>query len=136
MLYLDLNKFKPINDTLGHAAGDSVLRMVANRLKVSVRYDDVIFRMGGDEFLIFINLTDVDEKTKLLNNIGNKIKNLISDPFLIKGQPVEIGVSVGVGIYPDDADDMRELIHRADKAMYLSKKNAGAIIFVSELFGQ
>lgn len=136
VLYLDLNKFKPVNDTLGHAAGDSVLRMVANRLKVSVRFDDVVFRMGGDEFLILINLTDVDEKAILLNSIGGKIKKLISDPFQIKNQSVEIGVSVGAGIYPDDTDDIRELIHRADKAMYMSKKNSGTVNFVSELPGQ
>lgn len=133
VLNLDLNNFKPVNDNLGHAAGDSILKMVANRLKVSVRYDDVIFRMGGDEFLIFINLTNVADKYELLGSISNKISKLISDPFMLKNQPIHIGVSVGAGIYPDDKDDLRELIHRADKAMYLSKNNAGIVTFVNQL---
>lgn len=136
VLYLDLNKFKPVNDNLGHAAGDSVLKMVANRLKVSVRYDDVIFRTGGDEFLIFINLTNVDDKFELLKSISKKISKLISDPFLLKNHPINIGVSVGAGIYPDDNDNLSELIHSADIAMYLSKKNNGEATFVSQMTGQ
>lgn len=136
VLYLDLNKFKPVNDTLGHAAGDSILKMVANRLKVSVRYDDVVFRTGGDEFLIFINLTNVDEESELLKSISNKIRKLITAPFKLKNKPVNIGVSVGAGIYPDDNDNIHELIHITDKAMYQSKRNAGAVTFVSELVDQ
>jgi len=132
VLYLDLNQFKPVNDNLGHAAGDSVLKMVANRLKMSVRYDDVIFRMGGDEFLIFINLTNVADKIELLRNISSKIIKLISDPFLLQNQPVYIGVSLGAGIYPDDTDDLRELIHSADKAMYSSKNHSSPVSFVNK----
>lgn len=133
VMYLDLNKFKPVNDKYGHKAGDTILKTVANRLKESVRYDDIIFRIGGDEFLILLNLTDISHKYETLLNIGKKIRHKISEPILVERDYTNIGVSIGGGIYPDDDGDLSELIHSADKAMYLSKNSTSFIHFVSKL---
>ena len=133
VLYLDLNQFKPVNDRLGHNAGDEILRTVANRLKSSVRFDDIIFRVGGDEFIVLLNLTEVADKLKFLENISNKICELISEPILVESRSIDISVSIGAGIYPDHKDDLSELIHYTDKAMYLSKNSAKLVSFVNQL---
>lgn len=133
VLYLDLNKFKPVNDDLGHDVGDEILKVVANRLKDSVRFDDIVFRIGGDEFIILLNLSDIPDKLETLRNISNNICKLISEPIFLSRCTVNIAVSIGAGIYPDHKDNLTELIHYADKAMYLSKNSGVSVSFVNQL---
>lgn len=120
LLFLDLDGFKRVNDTLGHASGDLLLKEVASRVLGLIRSSDVLARMGGDEF------------TFILNNIGNsnnaslvahKIIEVLSQPFDLNGQTGLIGGSIGISIYPDDAEEAESLLHQADEAMYLAKKN-------------
>lgn len=135
VLFLDLDKFKLANDRLGHEAGDTILKAVASRLKDSVRFDDIIFRIGGDEFLIIVNLTEVSDKVAILENISNKICALMSEPVLVGSDFINIGVSIGAGIYPEHNDNLNELIQRADKAMYASKSGEKSVTFVNQLPG-
>jgi diguanylate cyclase (GGDEF)-like protein len=121
-LFLDLDGFKPINDTLGHAAGDWLLQETAARLVQSVRSSDLVARLGGDEFLVLLttlsNARDAEIVTqKLLARIGT--------PLAYEGQMLRISASVGIGIYPDDAFDADRLIAVADEAMYTAKKAGG-----------
>ena len=134
VMYLDLNEFKPVNDKYGHKAGDEILKLVAKRLKESIRYDDILFRVGGDEFLIFLNLTNIPDKLRILKNTSYKIGQKMSEPMLV-GKKIycHVGVSIGAGIYPDNNDDLTKLIHYADKAMYMSKSKGSLITFVSQL---
>ena len=133
VLYLDLNKFKPVNDTLGHGAGDEILKVVANRLKASIRFNDILFRVGGDEFLILLNLMDVPDKFEILQLISSKICETISDPIMVQDHAIDIGISIGVGIYPDHSDDLNNLINLTDKAMYLSKSGDDPVGYVYQL---
>lgn len=130
VLYLDLNKFKPVNDNLGHKIGDEILKIVAVRLKDLVRFDDIVFRAGGDEFIILLNLTEVTDKLKILKKICSKICEIISKPIAADNSSVNISVSIGAGIYPDHKDELTELIDLADKAMYIAKNNGISVSFV------
>jgi diguanylate cyclase (GGDEF)-like protein/PAS domain S-box-containing protein len=132
VLYLDLDKFKPINDNLGHKAGDEILKVIAVRLQSLLRFDDIILRVGGDEFMILLNLTKVSDKLSVLGKIGHKICNVISAPITLEKNRVEIGISIGAGVYPDDISQLTELIHATDKAMYFSKKNNVPVTFVRQ----
>ncbi len=133
VLYLDLNKFKPVNDSLGHGVGDEILKIVANRLKETVRFNDILFRVGGDEFLVLLNLTEVLDKFDILKSISGKICETISAPISVQDYTVDIGISIGVGIYPDDSHDLNNLINLADKAMYLSKNGDDSVGYVYQL---
>jgi diguanylate cyclase (GGDEF)-like protein/PAS domain S-box-containing protein len=125
LLYLDLDKFKQVNDTLGHDAGDQVLQLVAERIREQVRESDTIARLGGDEFAVIVrdilNRQDVE-------TVAGKIAAAISAPMNLPNQPraVEIGCSIGIAVYPVDAQDQENLIHVADAAMYETKRNASA----------
>lgn len=118
LLYLDLDKFKPINDNFGHAAGDAVLQIVAQRLMNQVRGMDKIARIGGDEFTVILNNIERREDAE---KITAEIAESIEQPIHYKDNTFSISVSIGVVIFPDDADDMTTLISRADKAMYTIK---------------
>ena len=130
VLYLDLNKFKPINDNLGHKMGDQILKIVANRLRETVRFDDIAFREGGDEFLILLNLTDVSNRQKVLEKICSKINKIIAEPIVTQGHSVNISASIGAGIYTDQQDDLAAFIHATDQAMYVAKKLGTSVSFV------
>ncbi|MFN3826390.1 MAG: diguanylate cyclase domain-containing protein [Micavibrio sp.] len=120
MIYMDLNGFKPVNDTLGHAAGDIVLKKFAGCLREVVRDTDIPARVGGDEFTILMdNLGSEEDSLKLIE----RLRKRLSEPFEIAGQKFNIGASIGVAFYPDDATDLEELITCADSAMYKAKKN-------------
>lgn len=123
---LDLDRFKPVNDTMGHAAGDALLVQIARRLKENVRATDVVARLGGDEFTIIqTGLIDADA-------VGQTAQRILADirrPFSIFDEMVEIGVSIGVALCPVHAEDGRELLRRADIALYRAK-NAGRDCFV------
>lgn len=118
LLLLDLDRFKLINDTLGHAAGDQLLKIVAARLNQSVRAEDTIARLGGDEFAVVIgHLYNTDEPALL----SEKIVKAIAEPMVIDGHSLSISTSIGIAIYPDDADDKENLAKMADVAMYGAK---------------
>ena len=121
-LFLDLDNFKPINDAMGHGAGDRLLREVAARLKVSVRTVDTIARVGGDEFLLVLtNLKDRD----YADTIAMELITVLERPFELDGTAVEVGVSIGMSVFPRDGDQLDDLIARADSAMYSAKRRGG-----------
>ena len=118
LLYLDLNRFKEINDTLGHAAGDAVLHEVARRLKALARDSDTVVRLGGDEFAV---LMETGVSAEGIERLVQRIKQTLSQPFRVAGQAVTVGVSVGSAHYPESARDAEGLIRAADLAMYEAK---------------
>jgi diguanylate cyclase (GGDEF)-like protein len=113
-----LDGFKPINDTLGHAAGDEILRSVANRLKQCVRRDDVVARIGGDEFVIVLSGID----TTSILSVVRKIIDMIAAPYTGTAKTVALTSSVGIATYPDSGRTVDELVAHADAAMYRSKR--------------
>ncbi|MED4887512.1 putative bifunctional diguanylate cyclase/phosphodiesterase [Lysinibacillus fusiformis] len=118
--FLDLDRFKQINDTLGHAVGDSILIEVAKRLKQLLKNKDIIARYGGDEFVITLtNVKNVKEAAQFAEQIISSIEK----PMMINGQEVFISTSIGVSVYPVDGKNTEELINCADRAMTYSKKN-------------
>ena len=121
---LDLDGFKGINDTLGHAAGDALLKLVAVRLTAAVRADDTVARLGGDEFLIALwRIKD----PAYAAGVAGKILEALSQPFLIEGRAVQITASAGIAIYPLHGADADALLRSADSALYAAKhagKNA------------
>ncbi len=122
LLFLDLNGFKPVNDQFGHKAGDEVLKQVAQRLTVAMRASDRVARFGGDEFVVLAE--DIQEKEDVCGIVA-KVDEAIFRPFLLsEGVEVTISTSIGVAIYPRDADDMESLLRIADTAMYEAKNSA------------
>jgi len=120
VLFVDLDRFKTINDSLGHALGDKLLMEVAWRLRNILRESDTIARNGGDEFVIVAeNLNDVREAF----TVSEKIINAMTDIFVIDGHNIHIGASIGVSIYPIDATDALELLKMSDTAMYCAKES-------------
>lgn len=120
LLFLDLDRFKSINDSLGHAAGDSLLQSVADRLKLCIREMDSICRQGGDEFMV---LLPGIEKREDVATITQKILAAMSDPHYIEGRNLVVSFSIGISIYPADADTPEALIQNADAAMYHAKEH-------------
>ncbi|GAA4016823.1 PAS domain S-box protein [Actimicrobium antarcticum] len=119
LLFLDLDRFKNINDTLGHHTGDAVLREVANRLRHAVREVDMVARLGGDEFVVMAeNFFDL----ATLTGIAQKLIEQISQPMDIEAQEFHLTVSIGISIYPVDGSDIHTLIKNADMAMYRVKE--------------
>ncbi|MFC4321820.1 GGDEF domain-containing protein [Litchfieldia salsa] len=117
VMFIDLDGFKEVNDNLGHDLGDALLKQVANRLKESVREEDLISRIGGDEFILVFEETSQEE----VSLIANRIVQSVSCPYLILDQHIEVTPSVGISIYPKDALDIESLMRMADKAMYFAK---------------
>ncbi|MCG6856495.1 MAG: EAL domain-containing protein [Salaquimonas sp.] len=118
LLYLDLDRFKQVNDSLGHPAGDELIKEFGARLKSLVRHGDLVARIGGDEFTILF--TDVDGNTEV-KSLCERIIDLVRKPFDIDGNTVFIGVSVGVTLAPQDGTDRIELLRKSDVALYHSK---------------
>lgn len=118
LLYMDLDGFKQVNDTLGHHAGDALLQVVAKRLSRGVRASDTVARLGGDEFTIILNATHPNED---LSNIAEKIIQSISHPIHLDGRAVHVGISIGIARYSEEADSEDELVRLADQAMYAAK---------------
>jgi diguanylate cyclase (GGDEF)-like protein/PAS domain S-box-containing protein len=119
ILFLDLNKFKEINDKLGHEAGDQLLKETAKRLKECIREEDTVARIGGDEFVIL--LPEIKNSVDALN-IVRKVLHKISEPFSIGKKTIIPSISIGISIYPDHAEDADTLLKLADKAMYNAKQ--------------
>ena len=119
VMYLDLDGFKQINDTLGHDAGDTLLSMVAARLVAAVRQEDTVARLGGDEFVIALwELSHADGVAKLVS----KVIQSVSQPYIIQGRGVSMTASVGVGIYPTHGEEVETLMKSADLALYEAKR--------------
>ena len=120
VMFVDLDRFKSINDTLGHAAGDDVLREAAQRMKSCLREVDLVARYGGDEFTVI--LVDV-HGTDGIDQVAKKIISEFERPIDLKEGKFTIGCSIGISLYPEDSSDFEELIKHADAAMYTSKRS-------------
>jgi diguanylate cyclase (GGDEF)-like protein len=118
LLLIDLDKFKEVNDTLGHSAGDRLLRGVAHRLRDSVRTGDVVTRLGGDEFAVLV--TGIDHAAQA-ESVAAELAEVLARPVEVDGFKLAVEGSVGVAIYPDDGQTAEELLSRADVAMYKAK---------------
>ncbi len=118
VMSLDLDKFKTINDTLGHEAGDQVLRTVSARLANLIRASDTLARVGGDEFVLVMQETKHKDDATI---ISQKILDAFTEPLPVDGHQVYLSTSIGIAIYPEDAEDMETLIKKSDAAMYYSK---------------
>jgi diguanylate cyclase (GGDEF)-like protein/PAS domain S-box-containing protein len=126
LLFLDLDKFKQVNDNLGHNIGDILLCTVANRLEKSVRKSDVVARLGGDEFVIILNkYQDSDTVATIVEKIIREIKK----PTEIGGHRVETGCSLGISLYPDNGRTIMQLLQHSDAAMYRAKQQGGNSYF-------
>jgi diguanylate cyclase (GGDEF)-like protein len=119
ILMVDLDRFKNVNDSLGHAAGDALLQQVAHRLKSTLRGTDVLARFGGDEFAII--QAGCDDQRAGSINLAARIAKLIAEPFLLTGHQVEIGTSIGIAMAPEHGSDQEQLLKKADLALYRSK---------------
>ncbi|MFA6062596.1 MAG: diguanylate cyclase [Gallionella sp.] len=120
LLFLDLDKFKPINDSLGHAVGDLLLKEVAKRLKACVRESDTVARVGGDEFIILLPVIDEEEDAL---RVAEKIRHSLNQSFSLVGYTLNISSSTGVAVYPEHGTEEMQLIKNADIAMYYAKKS-------------
>lgn len=120
LLFIDLDQFKPVNDTWGHRLGDLLLRAVAERMKPRVRAADTIGRIGGDEFVVL--LTDLEEPDAALQ-VAEELRQALAQPFVIEGHELSISASIGIALYPDHGADAEELSRHADLAMYRAKQD-------------
>jgi diguanylate cyclase len=118
LLILDLNGFKIINDTMGHQAGDQVLREVSSHLRKSVRSSDTLARLGGDEFIVVATELGVDQRA---DQLVASVRIALDKPILVEGRSMTVTASMGMAIYPDDANDSIRLLRIADQRMYASK---------------
>jgi diguanylate cyclase (GGDEF)-like protein len=123
VLLMDLDRFKELNDTLGHEAGDIMLKNVALRFRICLREQDTTARLGGDEFAAVLPKTDADGAARL----ADRIVRILADPIEIDGQPRHIGASIGIATFPDAGTDARSLLARADAAMYRAKSEEGHV---------
>ncbi|MFD2204598.1 diguanylate cyclase domain-containing protein [Kiloniella antarctica] len=119
VLFIDLDGFKVVNDSLGHEAGDAVLIGVGQRLKALIRENDTVARIGGDEFVVLLNEAGQREDVAL---IAQEIVAELSVPFLIKNDKIKVGASIGIAISPDDGGSAKAVIRNADQSMYLIKR--------------
>jgi diguanylate cyclase (GGDEF)-like protein/PAS domain S-box-containing protein len=118
LLYLDLDEFKPVNDSLGHQCGDQLLQTVARRLKRSVRDEDTIARLGGDEFAVILERLS---RPRDAAATARKLLRALARTYLLEGHKARITASIGITIYPLDGEDVETLLNRADGAMYRAK---------------
>jgi diguanylate cyclase (GGDEF)-like protein len=124
VLFIDLDRFKQINDQYGHQAGDVYLQEVAQRMKRQLRPEDMLARLGGDEFAVVVqsvrNRTEVEE-------IASRLERCFDEPFAVEGREVHGSASVGIALYPEDATDRDGLLNTADAAMYVAKQSRKSI---------
>jgi diguanylate cyclase (GGDEF)-like protein len=123
VLFIDLDDFKQVNDTLGHAVGDATLQLAARRLESVVRNSDTVGRHGGDEFLVL--MSEISQATDAAL-VAEKILVAFAAPAQVREREIDLRVSIGIAVYPEDGKDARTLIDRADDAMYHAKKQAGS----------
>lgn len=129
LLLLDLDRFKEINDTLGHDYGDVLLKQVATRLQGVLREVDTVARLGGDEFALLLPLTDADGAIKVVM----KVLKVLQRPFVIDGITLDVSASIGIALFPEHGDDTDMLLRHADVAMYQAKQSGeGFALYASE----
>jgi diguanylate cyclase (GGDEF)-like protein/PAS domain S-box-containing protein len=119
VLFIDLDRFKNVNDTLGHRIGDELLKGVTKALSLALRETDLLARLGGDEFMVIV---EEFEDPSVLGRIAQKLLDAVSQPFNIEEHDIYVTSSIGISVYPDDSDDPEELLKHADVAMYRSKE--------------
>lgn len=120
VIFIDVDHFKQINDTLGHSAGDQLLKEVSRRLQSCIRQNDLVARLGGDEFVIYLDNSKSDDDT---SPVLNRIVSRLSYPFRLLGNELSITVSLGVSSISEQTTDISQLLHQADLAMYQAKRN-------------
>ncbi|HEU0188662.1 MAG TPA: diguanylate cyclase [Gallionella sp.] len=120
LMFLDLDKFKPVNDTYGHAVGDLLLKEVALRMQDCLRESDTAARIGGDEFVVLLPTIETEQDAGI---VGGKILHALNQPFELAGHRLNISSSIGVAVYPDHGSSEKQLVKSADIAMYHAKKN-------------
>ncbi|HVN33728.1 MAG TPA: EAL domain-containing protein [Casimicrobiaceae bacterium] len=134
LLFVDLDRFKDVNDAFGHISGDDVLKALALRLSKAVRGTDTVGRLGGDEFIVLAE--DVSNQVDV-NEFGTRLLQALSEPVVVHGQECRLGASIGVAMYPDDGEDATTLLRTADAAMYRSKESGGNnLAFAAEVQGR
>jgi len=119
LFFIDLDRFKQVNDSLGHDYGDILLKEITSRLKKALRVDDTVARLGGDEFVV---LLESYRNNNQLTKIAQKLINVIGESIQLNGVSVNVGASIGIALYPDDAADSDQLLRHADVAMYHAKQ--------------
>lgn len=120
LLYIDIDNFKQVNDTQGHHVGDMLLQLFCERLLQEVRHNDTVGRLGGDEFAV---LVDDCSDTIGMFAMAKKLVSICSAPYLIEGRPVSVGISIGIALFPEQADNIDSLFRAADRAMYSVKSS-------------
>jgi diguanylate cyclase (GGDEF)-like protein len=120
LMFIDLVQFKNINDTFGHSTGDELLKRIALRFSSAVRQSDTVARLAGDEFTVL--LEDVSNRN-MVKAAANRILETVSRPYQLNGKTIRIGLSIGIAIYPEDAERLDGLIRCADMAMYVAKSS-------------
>jgi diguanylate cyclase (GGDEF)-like protein len=128
LMFLDVNGFKNVNDTLGHDIGDRLLEKIAARLKVGLRASDMLARYGGDEFVVHLD-ADAHTSKETCTHVAEKIIAMFNDPISAGNHDIRTGVSIGIAFYPEHGKDIAELIKSADHAMYQAKKSDAHIAF-------
>jgi diguanylate cyclase (GGDEF)-like protein len=129
LLFIDLDRFKEVNDTLGHAMGDLLLQRVAQRLLECVRGSDTVARLGGDEFVVLLESGLARDHA---TTVADKILSAFTQPFDLEGIRLNIQPSIGVAIYPEHGGEEDHLLGHADEAMYQSKKSGGNQVRVAQ----
>lgn len=129
VLYLDLNRFKPINDQFGHEAGDALLRNLSWRMARALRSEDLLARIGGDEFAVVLD--QVGDAAQAMR-VAAKLHEAVIEPVVVDGLELNCGVSIGIALYPQHGEDPETLLRHADAAMYQAKKSADPHIVVAD----
>ena len=131
LLFVDLDRFKDVNDAFGHISGDEVLKVMAGRLKKTIRDADTVARLGGDEFIVLAE--DVTNQVDV-NEFGLRLLEALSEPIVLHGQECRLGASIGVAMFPSDGEDAATLLKNADVAMYRGKESGGnSLAFAGEV---
>lgn len=123
VVFLDMDKFKEVNDVFGHASGDQLIRLAAERLLGCLRGSDTVYRQGGDEFIILLESFTKPEDVRV---VATRIQNVLDEPFILDGKTITITASMGIALYPLDGTRPEQLLQRADEAMYEAKNHENA----------
>lgn len=127
--FVDLDNFKMFNDSIGHTAGDTVLKTIGDRLRTCLRSGDTVARLGGDEFVIVVEQLEDDA---MLRDVGQRVLSAVAQPIVLNGQAYEVGCSVGTAVYPRDGTTPGSLIQHADFAMYKAKEDGRGVLRIYE----
>ncbi|HEY8543049.1 MAG TPA: sensor domain-containing diguanylate cyclase [Pseudothermotoga sp.] len=129
LLFMDLHKFKQVNDKFGHSVGDQLLKMIALRIQKSIRENDIVARLGGDEFVFLLSNFSVEE----VFTFTERLLTVIQEPLVVENNVFSISANFGIAFYPTDGDNLETLLRNADMALYFSKKRSESFAFYSRL---